>query len=110
MKSSCYTAGKAGKICLKACLCETDCLILKHFKETINTSEGCFIYLLSHAAFKLGYLSASISYSKAIINTQEMGKLGERAPARDFTAGFHRASLFLPIPALKKRGSGQEWG
>lgn len=31
-----------------------------------------------------------------------MGKLGERAPAWDFTAGFHRAPLFPRIPGLKR--------
>lgn len=41
--------------------------------------------------------TASISYSGAIINSQEMGKLGGRAPAWNF-----RFSLFLPIPAQEK--------
>lgn len=99
---------------VKAWLSETNCSTPKHFKRNLyasNTSSGCYICLLSHAAVKWGHLKWIHFPSKAIINSQEMGKLGERAPALDFTAGFHGAPLFLPIPALKKGcGSGREWG
>lgn len=97
---------------VKAWLSETNCSTPKHFKRNLyasNASSGCYICLLSHAAVKWGHLKWIHFPSKAIINSQEMGKLGERAPALDFTAGFHGAPLFLPIPALKKRLRLRPW-
>lgn len=85
----------------RAWLSDTNCSLLRDI-YTFNTFSGCYICLLSHASVKWGHLKWINFPSKAIINSQEMGKLGERVPALDFTAGFHRAPLFLPIPALKR--------
>lgn len=86
---------------LRAWLSDTNCSLLWEI-YTFNTFSSCYICLLSHASVKWRHLTWINFPGKAIINSQEMGKLGERAPALDFTAGFHRAPLFLPIPALER--------
>ncbi len=73
-----------------------------HHTCTFNSSLGCYICLLSHAAVKWRCLKWIHFPSKAIINSQEMGNSKKGVPAWDFTADFHRASLFLPIRASQR--------
>lgn len=82
------------------------CKITDSLKLLDSKTSKINLYIFYYCAMhqkKLGYLQCIHFPCKAIINSQEMGKPKEPAPAWDFTAGFLSASLFLPIPAFKRQ-------